>query len=245
MFFKAAYERWLCDVVLLELDTTPFVPWRVARGAPPWSPRPRFPMAAGLLRRQPSMRRSVTSSSASCSLRIAVLLRWLVDLGLDRLLHAVQDRKMVELRLCRRKAEHRCSSAALFQHAVSITSSGALQLGLLGIMQSRLQLQMRLLRLLQPRAPRPWHRARLMQTWRCRKASDNRRRRALRARSMRCCRMRVTHSRRASRVCSAARTRTPPQRRSMLRPAARSEWLRLRGRRSGSRAHTLIYLDGL
>ena len=40
-----------------------------------------------------------------------------------------------------------------------------------------------------------------------------------------------------SRVCSAAHTRMLPQRRGMLRLAARSERLRLRGQRSGGRAH--------
>ena len=61
--------------------------------------------------------------------------------------------------------------------------------------------------------------------------------RALRARSMRCWQTRATRSRRASHACSAARTRTPTRRRGMLRPAARSERLRLRGQRSGGRAH--------
>ena len=61
--------------------------------------------------------------------------------------------------------------------------------------------------------------------------------RALRARSMRCWQTRATRSRRASHACSAAHTRTPTRRRGMLRPAARSERLRLRGQRSGGRAH--------
>ena len=67
-------------------------------------------------------------------------------------------------------------------------------------------------------------------------ASDLRRLRALRAKSTRCWKRRATRSLRAARACSAAATRTPPRQRVMPRPAARSERLRLRGRRSGSRA---------
>ena len=68
-------------------------------------------------------------------------------------------------------------------------------------------------------------------------ASDLRRLRALRAKSTRCWRRRAMRSRRASRACSVAATRMPHRQRVMPHPAARSEQLMLRGRRSGSRAH--------
>ena len=67
--------------------------------------------------------------------------------------------------------------------------------------------------------------------------SDLRRLRALRAKSTRCWRRRAMRSRRASRACSVAATRMPHRQRVMPHPAARSEQLMLRGRRSGSRAH--------
>ena len=97
-------------------------------------------MASGLLRRQQSTQRGVTSCFASCSPRTAALLRWHVDSDLDRKVLAVANRITMVLQPRRRQAERSSSSAELIQHAVPIMRSGAPQLVLLNIMQHKLRL---------------------------------------------------------------------------------------------------------